>query len=117
MNANVVIAPDDDLFDQPRWPAEIRQDRDAGMLEQYFDTVRQMLQIEAYGNDLHALPKLEAHRKSTHARGAKYTKVDVAVNFAAMLTDRTTSVCTSSSVPCVEIASPAAMCGRKIPCI
>jgi cholesterol oxidase len=81
VNANVVIAPDDELFDQPRWPAEIRQDRNSRTLEQYFDTVRDMLQIEAYGNDLHTLHKLEAHRKSSHARGAKYTKVDVAVNF------------------------------------
>ena len=81
VNANVVIAPDDELFDQPRWPAEIRQDRNSRTLEQYFDTVRDMLQIEAYGNDLHTLHKLEAHRKSTHARGAKYSNVDVAVNF------------------------------------
>jgi len=81
INANVVIQPDNDLFDHPRWPAEIRQDRDAGTLEEYFAAVRQMLQIETYGGDLPALRKLEAHRKSTNARGASYADVDVAVNF------------------------------------
>jgi cholesterol oxidase len=80
VNANVVIQPDADVFDQPRWPAEIRQDRDAGTLEGYFAAVRQMLQIETYGDDLPALRKLEAHQKSSRARGTRYAYLDVAVN-------------------------------------
>jgi cholesterol oxidase len=80
VNANVVIQPDRDLFDQPRWPEEIRQDRDAGALDGYFATVRQMLQIETYGDDLPTLRKLEAHRQSTHARGSIYANLEVAVN-------------------------------------
>src|SRR5262245_6129250 len=80
VNANVVIQPDSDLFEHPRWPAEIRQDRDSGILEGYFAAVRQMLQIETYGDDLRALRKLEAHRKSTRARGTSYAYLDVAVN-------------------------------------
>jgi cholesterol oxidase len=47
INANVVIQPDSDLFDHPRWPEEIRQDRDAGTLDSYFADVRQLLQIES----------------------------------------------------------------------
>jgi choline dehydrogenase-like flavoprotein len=43
INANVVIQPDNDLFDHPRWPDEIRQDRDNGNLNQYFPRVRAML--------------------------------------------------------------------------
>jgi cholesterol oxidase len=80
INANVVIQPDHDLFDDPRWPAEIRQDRDDGTLEGYFAGVRQMLHVEAYGEDLPALRKLEAHGKSTRARGARFAHLDVAVN-------------------------------------
>jgi cholesterol oxidase len=80
INANVVIQPDNDLFYHPRWPAEIRQDRYARTLEGYFAAVRQMLQIETYGDDLPTLRKLEAHRKSTRARGARYAQLDVAVN-------------------------------------
>jgi cholesterol oxidase len=80
INANVVIQPDGDLFDHPRWPEEIRQERDAGTLEGYFAAVRQMLQIETYGDDLPGLRKLDAHKKSTRARGASYAYLDVAVN-------------------------------------
>ena len=80
INANVVIQPDSDLFDHPRWPDEIRQDRAAGTLEGYFAAVRQMLQTETYGDDLPALRKLDAHRKSTYARGASFSYLDVAVN-------------------------------------
>ncbi len=80
VNANVVIQPDSDLFDHPRWPQEIRQDRAAGLLEGYFAAVRQMLQIESYGDDLPALRKLDAHRKSSQARGATFSYLDVAVN-------------------------------------
>jgi cholesterol oxidase len=80
VNANVVIEPDSDLFDHPRWPDEIRQDRAAGTLQGYVATVRQMLQIETYGDDLPALRKLDAHRKSSLARGANFSYLDVAVN-------------------------------------
>jgi cholesterol oxidase len=80
VNANVVIEPDNDLFDHPRWPAEIRRDRDSGLLQGYFAAVRHMLQVEAYGEDLPTLRKLEAHRQSTRERGAPYLEVDVAVN-------------------------------------
>jgi cholesterol oxidase len=80
VNANIVIQPDDDLFDQSRWPEEIRQDRDSGRLGGYFAAVRQMLQIEAYGDDLPALRKVEAHRKSAQALGTPLIPVDVAVN-------------------------------------
>jgi cholesterol oxidase len=81
VNANVVIEPDSDLFDHPRWPVEIRQDRAAGTLQGYLAAVRQMLQIETYGDDLPALRKLDAHRKSSLARGANFSYLDVAVNF------------------------------------
>jgi hypothetical protein len=43
--------------------------------------VRQMLQIETYGDDLPALRKLTAHWKSTRAPGASYAYLDVAVSF------------------------------------
>jgi cholesterol oxidase len=81
VNANVVIQPDRELFDHPRWPEEIRQDRDGGGLDGYFAAVLQMLQIETYGADLPVLRKLDAHRQSTQARGTVYAYLDVAVNF------------------------------------
>jgi cholesterol oxidase len=80
INANVVIQPDNELFDHPRWPDEIRQDRDNGNLNQYFTRVRDMLQAERYPDTLPSLAKIEAHAKSTQARGVPFAKLDVAVN-------------------------------------
>jgi cholesterol oxidase len=80
INANVVIQPDNDLFDHPRWPDEIRRDWDNGNLNQYFSRVRDMLQAERYPDTRPSLAKIEAHAKSTQARGVPFAKLDVAVN-------------------------------------
>jgi cholesterol oxidase len=80
INANVVIQPDNDLFDDPRWPDEIRQDRDNGNLNRYFAIVRDMLQAERYPDTRPSLAKVEAHAKSTQARSVPFAKLDVAVN-------------------------------------
>ena len=81
VNANVVIHPDEsssiNLAGQRKSARIVMPACWSG----YFATVRQMLQIETYGNDLPTLRKLEAHRQSTQARGTVYANLDVAVNF------------------------------------
>lgn len=81
VNANVVIQPDPDLFDHPRWPDEIRQDRDSRVLDTHYARVREMLQVEAYPDDKPLLRKIEAHRQSTAERGVPFSKLELAVNF------------------------------------
>jgi cholesterol oxidase len=80
INANVVIQPDDALFDQPRWPDEIRQARDSGALQQYFGRVRRVLGAERYPHSQPLLGKMAAHQQASRARGVPFAKVDVAVN-------------------------------------
>jgi cholesterol oxidase len=82
INANVVIQPDDDVFDQPRWPEEIRQDRDNGILATYFARVREMLAAEPYTESRPPLRKLQAHQQSTTARGVAFSRPDLAVNLS-----------------------------------
>jgi cholesterol oxidase len=82
INANVVIAPDDDVFDQARWPEEIRQDRDNGNLAIYYARVREMLAAEPYAESRPPLQKLLAHQASTAARGVAFSRLDLAVNLS-----------------------------------
>jgi cholesterol oxidase len=80
INANVVIQPDDDVFDHPRWPAEIRQARDSGALQRYFARVRDVLKVERYPDTRPPLRKVAAHQQASQARGAPFSRLDVAVN-------------------------------------
>lgn len=86
INANVVIAPDKDVFDQPRWPQEIRQLRDSGKLDQLYSRVREMLKPErypgSYSEMFRTLPKSRVFEKGAAATEGKFSKADVAVNFA-----------------------------------
>jgi cholesterol oxidase len=81
INANVVIQPDDEVFDHPRWPEEIRRERDSGALNAYFALVRHVLKVERYPDTHPPLRKIVAHQQATQARGAAFTRLDVAVNF------------------------------------
>jgi cholesterol oxidase len=81
INANVVLAPADDVFDHPRWPAERRQDRDGGALEAYYALVRAVLQVERFPADQPPLRKSEALQQSTEARGVPFAMLDLVVNF------------------------------------
>lgn len=81
VNANVVIQPDDDLFDHPRWPEEIRRARDSGALSAYYARVRDMLRVERYPDNQPLLHKIAAHQQASQARGAAFAKLEVAVNF------------------------------------
>lgn len=81
INANVVIQPDDDVFDQPRWPAEIRQERDSGALSHYFARVHDMLKTERYPDHKPILRKIAAHQHASQKREAPFSRLDVAVNF------------------------------------
>jgi cholesterol oxidase len=80
INANVVIQPDEDVFDHPRWPEEIREERRQGALDRYFDRVRDMLKVEPYPDTHPVLQKIATHQQATRARGAVFAKPDVAVN-------------------------------------
>ncbi|MBI3681928.1 MAG: GMC family oxidoreductase [Acidobacteria bacterium] len=81
INANVAIQPDDDVFDDPRWPQAIRDSRDAGQLQQFYDRVRFTLNAGQHP-DGNALSKVKAMQKGAQGDPeARSFLLDIAVNF------------------------------------
>ena len=68
INSNVSLEPDSEVFDDPRWPHEIRQDRNT-RLREGFENARTMLKPQYYPADKKPLKKLDAHKKSAECMG------------------------------------------------
>ncbi len=81
INANVLLKPDSDVFDNHRWPSEIRKLRDSGKLDEYYEKVNHMLQGSIYPDDRQPLKKIKAHEKSAQERTGNFYKLNLAVNF------------------------------------
>jgi cholesterol oxidase len=81
LNANVIIEPDDELFDQPPWPDELRRDRDAGELKRHYDTVRAVLGGTRQPEHGPPLRKTETLRRAVEASGGRFGPATIAVNF------------------------------------
>jgi cholesterol oxidase len=83
INANVVIAPDRDVFDA-RWPAAIRAEYASGAMSAHESRVRGMLAVDTVG-DADALRKHWFHASTTRTRaragaGAVVDRLPIAVN-------------------------------------
>ncbi len=63
INANVALTAKPSVFDDPRWPASVREHRDT-LLEEGYNLARTMLGSNPYPANGDVLPKLEANRKS-----------------------------------------------------
>jgi cholesterol oxidase len=81
INANVLIEPEPDVFDHPRWPDEIRVDRDSGKLDEYFEQVNAMLGSSPFPDQSPSLRKMDAHKKSAQGRFGRFSRLNLAVNF------------------------------------
>ncbi|MDR4507897.1 MAG: GMC family oxidoreductase [Candidatus Brocadiaceae bacterium] len=81
INANVIFKPEEDVFDNPRWPDEIRNDRDNGKLNEYYEKVNGMLQGSVYPDGNPSLRKITVHEKSARGRPGTHYKLNLAVNF------------------------------------
>lgn len=81
INANVSIKPEPRVFDDPRWPAEIRTDLET-ILEDGYRHATDMLRPTPYPDDWPALAKTEAHRKSAAVMDQKFYKTAINVTFA-----------------------------------
>ncbi|WP_428266070.1 GMC family oxidoreductase N-terminal domain-containing protein [Haliangium sp.] len=80
INANVALEAVDGVWDDERWPPELRG---AGnqVLARYYDLVRTTLGSTPYPQDFPTLPKLEAHRKSAEAMDLPWCRVPINVTF------------------------------------
>lgn len=68
INANVALEPEPRLWDDPRWPAALRADREAGLADGY-RRARDMLNPQPLPPDFPHLPKLQALQDSASALG------------------------------------------------
>ena len=78
INGNVAIAPDADVFDDPRWPAELTLET----LQPYYDAARQMLGVAPHPN-ARQFTKYQTLQQRARAAGRNAEPVPIAVNFAA----------------------------------
>jgi cholesterol oxidase len=80
INANVALAPDPRVFDDPVWPASLRADV-AGRLEAGIRRAAEMLRPAPYPGSAPSLAKLSALEKSAARMGASVYRPPIAVNF------------------------------------
>jgi len=80
INANVALRPDPRLFDDPRWPKELREDVNS-RLEKGYERAEKMLNPKPYPQHFPRLDKLEALEQSAAAMGANCYRLPINVTF------------------------------------
>lgn len=68
INANVSLKPEDEVFNDPRWPEEIRQHKDSYLKDGY-DRAFEMLKPNPYPTSRPTPAKTKAHQKSAQYMG------------------------------------------------
>ena len=81
INANVALEADPRLWDDPRWPAALRADKDGR--DHGCALARAMLQPSPVPDDFPPLPKLQALEKSAHAlaMSERFSRPPITVTF------------------------------------
>lgn len=78
INAGISLRPEGEVFEQPEWPAAIREDWRSGALATYFERAEAMLGA-AHHPRLHELSKVKAHAKTVGARGVSHATLPLNV--------------------------------------
>ena len=80
INAGITIRPDERLFDDDRWPSQVRNDR-ATLLEDGFGHAEEMLRPATYPDTYPELAKAKAHKVSADHMQAKFEKTPMHIAF------------------------------------
>ena len=80
VNANVALQAEPRVFDDPRWPKEVRQDIST-LVQEGYDRAQEMLKPTPYPTDFPALPKMEALEKSAQYLEQKFYRTPINVTF------------------------------------
>ncbi|MBH8566602.1 GMC family oxidoreductase [Nostoc sp. CENA67] len=80
VNANVSLQAEPRVFEDPRWPQELRNDVNT-LLAQGYRRAEEMLKPNPYPQDLPALPKLQALEKSSKYLNEKFYRPPINVTF------------------------------------
>jgi cholesterol oxidase len=78
INAGLCLRPDERLFDDRRWPAELRE---AGALDPYIARAEAMLRPAVYPRDRGRLAKLDALERIAHGLQLPFSRAPTLVNF------------------------------------
>lgn len=83
INANVAIRPDQELFENPRWPSAIRSEAASGDLWEWYRKAEQMLGANPHPQAL-SLRKVQAIKKrADRLAHAEFHPLNITVNFQA----------------------------------
>ncbi len=88
INAGVTVRPEPKLFEDPRWPEEIR--KDCHNFEAIYQKVERFLDVQIYPGGtpgFQHLPRIKKMGKLANLTGHKFKSVPVAVNFKAGFTN------------------------------
>lgn len=80
VNANVALRPDARVFEDERWPREIRED-DGGLLDEGYARAVDMLKPRSYPDTYPDLAKLAAMRMSAEKLNGRFYKPPINVTF------------------------------------
>lgn len=82
INANVSIKPEERVFDDPRWPAVLREEFDQAdsVLNKSYAMAKKMLGAKALPDHIQ-LNKLKGLQQSAEANGEKFYRTEINVNF------------------------------------
>jgi cholesterol oxidase len=79
INANVGLRAEPRVFEDPAWPEDFR--KDTALLEKCYALAEDALNLKPVPEDFPRLPKMEAHKKSAEAMGAKFYRTPLYVTF------------------------------------
>jgi cholesterol oxidase len=80
VNANVALEAEPRVFDDPRWPAQVRADLPT-LVQQGYDRAREMLKPTPYPETFPPLPKMAALEKSAQYLEQKFYRTPINVTF------------------------------------
>jgi cholesterol oxidase len=84
VNANVALEAEPRVFDDPRWPKEVRQDLPT-LVQAGYDRAREMLKPNPYPAGFPALPKMAALERSAQYLEQKFYRTPINVTFQDMV--------------------------------
>jgi cholesterol oxidase len=81
INANISLAPEPRVFEDPAWPEAVRQDARRGALEPYFQYALSMLGAAPFPSQLPESPKMKAFASAAHRLHPQVARPSINVTF------------------------------------
>jgi len=83
INANISLAPEPRIFEDPVWPEAVRQDARRGVLAPYFQYALEMLGAVPLPNQMPESPKMKAFTSAAQRLHLQVTRPSINVTFQA----------------------------------